>query len=153
MHVRRSEFDELLFRHAAKQGARTFEGQRVKHVDMDAGKTGDGRSIVKVTGDDGVETTWRPRFVVDASGRDTLLANQFDAKQRNRKHASAALFGHFTGAAAHAGQAGRQHHAVLVRPRLVLVHPAARRHHQRRRGGASRPTSRSTARAQARATS
>jgi len=98
VQVRRSEFDELLFRHAAKQGARTFEGQRVKHVDMDAGKTGDGRSIVKVAGEDGVETTWRPRFVVDASGRDTLLSNQFDAKQRNPRHASAALFGHFANA-------------------------------------------------------
>jgi flavin-dependent dehydrogenase len=36
--------------------------------------------------------------VIDASGRDTLLSNQFDAKQRNRKHASAALFGHFRNA-------------------------------------------------------
>jgi flavin-dependent dehydrogenase len=45
-----------------------------------------------------VETTWRPRFVIDASGRDTVLSNQFDAKRRNRKHASAALFGHFENA-------------------------------------------------------
>jgi flavin-dependent dehydrogenase len=98
LQVRRSQFDELLFRHAARQGARSFEGQRVRHVDMDAGKTGDGRSIVKVAGEDGVETIWRPRFVVDASGRDTLLSSQFDAKQRNPKHASAALFGHFANA-------------------------------------------------------
>ena len=38
VHVRRSEFDEMLFRHAAKRGARTFEGHRVTQVDMDAGK-------------------------------------------------------------------------------------------------------------------
>ena len=98
VHVRRSEFDELLFRHAAKQGARTFEGYRVTHADMDAGKGGDGRALVKVKSDDGTETEWRPRFVIDASGRDTLLSSQFDVKQRNRRHASAALFGHFSNA-------------------------------------------------------
>jgi flavin-dependent dehydrogenase len=98
VHVRRSEFDELLFRHATKQGARTFEGCRVTHADMDAGKGGDGRALVKVKSDDGTETEWRPRFVIDASGRDTLLSNQFDVKQRNRRHASAALFGHFSNA-------------------------------------------------------
>ena len=98
VHVRRSEFDELLFRHATKQGARTFEGCRVTHADMDAGKDGDGRALVKVKSDDGTETEWRPRFVIDASGRDTLLSNQFDVKQRNRRHASAALFGHFSNA-------------------------------------------------------
>jgi flavin-dependent dehydrogenase len=98
VHVRRSEFDELLFRHAARRGARTFEGQRVMGVDMDAGKGGDNRALVKIKAEDGSETSWRPRFVIDASGRDTVLSNQFDAKQRNRKHASAALFGHFENA-------------------------------------------------------
>src|SRR5882724_4563697 len=98
VHVRRSEFDELLFRHAAKRGARTFEGHKVTHVDMDAGKGGDQRALVRVKADDGAEFSWRPRFVIDASGRDTVLSNQFDAKLRNRKHASAALFGHFANA-------------------------------------------------------
>ena len=96
VHVRRSEFDDLLFRHAATRGARTFENRRVMRVDMDDGD--DGRAAVKVRSADGVETTWRPRFVVDASGRDTLLSSQFDAKRRNREHASAALFGHFRNA-------------------------------------------------------
>ncbi|HKB59887.1 MAG TPA: NAD(P)/FAD-dependent oxidoreductase [Gallionellaceae bacterium] len=93
VHVRRSEFDELLFRHAGKRGARTFEGQRVTHVDM-AG-AGD-RALVKVQADDGTETEWRPRFVIDASGRDTVLSKQFGVKLRSKEHASAAIFGHFT---------------------------------------------------------
>jgi flavin-dependent dehydrogenase len=95
VHVRRSEMDEILFRNAAQRGTRTFEGAKVTHVDMDAGKTGDMRAKVQVKNADGTQTEWRPRFVVDASGRDTVLSNQFDAKLRNRKHASAALFGHF----------------------------------------------------------
>ncbi len=98
VHVRRAELDELLFRLAGRRGARSFEGHRVMQVDMDAGLGGDQRARVKVKADDGTESEWRPRFVIDASGRDTLLSNQFDAKQRSRKHASAALFGHFAGA-------------------------------------------------------
>ena len=98
VHVRRSEFDELLFRHAKRRGARTFEKHRVTRVDMDAGKGVDDRPAVKVKDGDGTETEWFPRFVIDASGRDTLLSSQFDAKQRNRRHASAALFGHFNNA-------------------------------------------------------
>ena len=36
--------------------------------------------------------------MADASGRDTFLATRLGIKQRNRKHNSAALFGHFSGA-------------------------------------------------------
>ena len=45
--------------------------------------------------DDGATRSWRARFVVDASGRDTLLANKFKCKQKNPDHNSTALFGHF----------------------------------------------------------
>ncbi len=44
-------------------------------------------------------------FVVEASGRDTVLACQFGIKRRNRKHNSAAIFGHFSGAARLSGKA------------------------------------------------
>lgn len=98
VHVRRSELDELLFRHAAARGARTFEGCRVSRVDFETDQGPERRPIVKVKGEDGVEQEWRPRFVVDASGRDTLLSSQFSAKKRHPRHTSAALFGHFRGA-------------------------------------------------------
>lgn len=91
--VRRSEFDEILFRHAGACGARLHEGCKVRHVAFDA----DGADV-EAQLDDGTPQRWRARFVIDASGRDTLLANQFDWKRRNPKHNSAALFGHFTGA-------------------------------------------------------
>jgi len=104
VHVRRSEFDEMLFRHAAKRGARTFEGHRVTQVDMAAGKGRDGRALVKVQTHDGTEIEWHPRFVIDASGRDTVLSNQFGVKRRSKEHASAALFGHFTNAVRQPGR-------------------------------------------------
>lgn len=91
--VRRSELDELLFRNAEKAGAQTLEGQQVRQVSFDAeGAT------AEVVSDTGERSTWRCRYLVDASGRDTLLANQFKSKHKHPKHNSAAIFGHFRNA-------------------------------------------------------
>jgi len=95
--VRRSVLDELLFRHAATRGATTLENCRVRDVSFDA----DGADVQdELTQADGSKTTrqWRARFVLDASGRDTLLANKFRIKDKNPAHNSSALFGHFRNA-------------------------------------------------------
>jgi flavin-dependent dehydrogenase len=55
--------------------------------------------------EDGSEQAWHARYVVDASGRDTFLANRFKIKRRNRQHASAALYGHFRNARRNPGSA------------------------------------------------
>ncbi|HEX6722153.1 MAG TPA: NAD(P)/FAD-dependent oxidoreductase [Burkholderiaceae bacterium] len=91
--VRRSVLDEILFRHAATCGAQTIEGCRVTKVDYDA----DGVSAQAVM-KDGTPQRWRARYLVDASGRDTLLAARNGWKQKNEAHGSAAIFGHFHGA-------------------------------------------------------
>ena len=91
--VRRSELDEILFRDAQAKGARTFEGERVREIAFD-----DDGATVQVELGGGTRRTWRARFVVDASGRDTLLANQLRCKEKNKRHNSSALYGHFTGA-------------------------------------------------------
>ena len=91
--VRRAEFDEVLFRRAGAVGARSAEGCRVSQVAFDA----EGATFRVSTGG-AMDRTLRARFVVDASGRDTLLANQFELKQKSRAHNSAAIFGHFRGA-------------------------------------------------------
>ena len=92
--VRRSEFDEILFRHSGAKGAHTFEECRVTNVEFPPG--GDVRIVARMSDDS--EKTWGARFFVDASGRDTFLANRFGIKRRNRFHNSAAIYGHFTGA-------------------------------------------------------
>lgn len=100
--VRRSEFDLILFRHAARQGASMIEGCRVSDVHWlkkDAG------AVVSGVCDDGSTRTWRARFVVDASGRDTFLGNRFKTKVKNPRHNTSALYGHFTKAWRHPGAA------------------------------------------------
>lgn len=97
--VRRSQLDEILFRHAAACGALTQEGCQAQQVAFDA----DGATVHAVR-EDGSARRWRARYVVDASGRDTLLARQFGTKQRDPRHNSAAIYGHFTGAHRLAGR-------------------------------------------------
>jgi flavin-dependent dehydrogenase len=62
-------------------------------------------SIVSLKLDDGATQTWRTKFVVDASGRDTFLSSRFGIKHKNKKHASAAIFGHFRNARRNTGSA------------------------------------------------
>ena len=92
--VRRSEFDHVLLRNAAAKGACVIEGCRIAQVEFPP----DGSVVATGQDGDGRARQFAARFLVDASGRDTLLAGRLAIKQRNRRHASAAVFGHFTGA-------------------------------------------------------
>jgi len=90
--VRRSDFDHILFKNAVAKGARAVEECRATAVEFHA----DG-ARVSTKSDDGRQQQWQAKFVVDASGRDTLLASQFGSKRKNPKHNSLALFAHFDG--------------------------------------------------------
>ncbi|MDI9238293.1 NAD(P)/FAD-dependent oxidoreductase [Lysobacter sp. LF1] len=92
--VKREQFDELLFRHTLASGVDAREKHKVERVEFDA----DGRpSLVHARDDQGAAFTVRPRYVVDASGRDTVFGNQLKLKKKNPLHQSAAIFSHFTG--------------------------------------------------------
>jgi len=99
--VRRSQFDEILIRRASRAGARVVEGCRVRAADLTSGA----QTIrVDAEHENGLHEAWNARFLVDASGRDTFLAGQLGAKRRNRKHNSAAMYAHFSGAHRYPGQ-------------------------------------------------
>lgn len=89
--VRRSEFDHLLLENAAREGADVHQRVRVVDVDIDAAA----RSTVSAVDEHGKRREWHARFVVDASGRDTLLSRKMGWKKKNPDHNSAAIFGHF----------------------------------------------------------
>jgi flavin-dependent dehydrogenase len=93
--VRRSQFDEILARNAVRLGAELREGCRVRAVQF---AQGEWPVRAQAQLEDGAAEQWRARFLVDASGRDTLLATQLAHKRRNVRHNSAAVFAHFSGA-------------------------------------------------------
>ena len=93
--VRRSDFDHVLIRKAASDGAQVVEGCQVRDV---AFKADDSGAVVTAQNEDGSTVRYDARMVVDASGRDTFLANKLGAKRKNKAHNSSALYGHFENA-------------------------------------------------------
>jgi flavin-dependent dehydrogenase len=100
--VRRSQLDEILFRNSGRKGARTVEECRVTDVEFPKSNAEDVRISAEMK--DGGKRTWKARFFIDASGRDTFLSRRFDMKKRNHEHCTAAMFGHFEGAKRLAGK-------------------------------------------------
>jgi len=99
--IRRSEFDQVLFDNCRNAGVDAREEHCVLRVELD----GQGRSHrVVVRGPAGDEATWSCGYLIDASGRDTLLASQEKWKTRNPQHASAAMYTHFKGAQTRTGE-------------------------------------------------
>jgi flavin-dependent dehydrogenase len=97
--VRRSQFDEILIRRTARQGVQVLEGCRARDVEFLPEGAAEGmRALVRAEHEDGRTESWRARYLVDASGRDTFLGNRLSAKHRNPKHNSCALYGHFRNA-------------------------------------------------------
>jgi flavin-dependent dehydrogenase len=99
--VRRSELDEILFRRAAGVAAEARERCRVREVDLGDRNRPPG---VTATSEDGEVHRWNARFIVDATGRDTLIANRLKIKRRNPAHNSSAMYGHFRNARRDAGR-------------------------------------------------
>ena len=100
--VRRSEFDEILIRNASRKNAKVVEGCQVRDIEF---LPNHGGAIVTARHDDGTMEEVRTRIVLDASGRDTFLGNRLNIKKRNKKHNSAAVYGHFTCAERNEGKA------------------------------------------------
>jgi flavin-dependent dehydrogenase len=92
--VKREEFDQLLFEHARANGVDAREQVKVERIEFGA----DGRPAEALATDaQGQSLRVRMRYLVDASGRDTLIGAQLKLKKKNPLHQSAAIFSHFTG--------------------------------------------------------
>jgi flavin-dependent dehydrogenase len=89
--VKRADFDQLLLDNSRRCGAIVEEAVRVTDIAFETGA----RAMVTAVAADGTVAYWRPRFVIDASGRDTLLATRFKTREPDKRNNTAALFGHF----------------------------------------------------------
>jgi flavin-dependent dehydrogenase len=92
--VRRDEFDALLFSEARKRGARCIERLRVTAMEPEGG---DGRARVTALTEDGATQVFAPKFVLDASGRDTFLAGKLGLKESSKRNNTAAAYAHYRG--------------------------------------------------------
>lgn len=99
--VPRAQLDQILFRTAAQRGARTQEGTRVTKFTPGAAN---GRAAVEAVGPDGTVQHFAPRYVLDASGRDTFMASRSGSKQSNKQNNTAAVYAHFRGVERRSGE-------------------------------------------------
>ena len=91
--VKREEFDQLLFAHARESGVDARESVKVERVEV----SGVGAVTAYARDAQGAELVVHARYLVDASGRDTLLGSALKLKRKNDTHQSAAIFSHFEG--------------------------------------------------------
>ena len=94
--VPRAAFDHILLRNCERKGAKVIEECKVTNVEFPPSGGCVVTAATAASAEQGVQT-WEARYLVDASGRDTFLASKLGIKRRNLHHASAALFGHYTG--------------------------------------------------------
>lgn len=98
--VKREDYDQILFRNARRNGVDAREEVKVDKVEIGA----DRHWQAQATTAGGEKLAIRARYLVDASGRDTLLGNAFKLKVKNQKHQSAAIFAHFSGVVRRPGE-------------------------------------------------
>lgn len=97
LQVPRDRFDQILFQKARSEGVDAHEQTPVIAVDFD----GDQPIVWARQGQARVQI--RPRWLLDASGRDAFLGTRLKLRRKNPQHQSAAVFSHFTGVARRPG--------------------------------------------------
>jgi FADH2 O2-dependent halogenase len=92
-NVERDEFDALLLRHAADNGAKVLEGVRAMEVLFEGERAVGVRAQVL----DGHSIELTARIVVDASGRAALLGNQLGIRRKDESFDQYSIFSWFAG--------------------------------------------------------
>ena len=93
-HVKRDEFDHLLYETAYNRGATCADETRV--MDIELRKKSPHKITIKTA--EGKEQERIARVIVDASGQQALLANQLGIKEYYPDLKKAAIWGYFEGA-------------------------------------------------------
>ncbi|MBY8974895.1 tryptophan 7-halogenase [Rhodobacteraceae bacterium NNCM2] len=88
--VRRETFDHLLFKRAGEVGAVTLEETTATVISCD-----DSGAVVATHGPGEAQNLYHADFLVDASGRSTVIARMQNEKKPDPRNTSAAIFGHF----------------------------------------------------------
>ncbi|MEP6698908.1 MAG: NAD(P)/FAD-dependent oxidoreductase [Verrucomicrobiota bacterium] len=99
--VPRAEFDKMLLDHAAESGAEVNEETSVEKVAFD-----DEGAELQVTAKDAAARQIRARYVIDASGRNSLLGSHFKLKKNYNHLQKISLFAHYDGVVRDEGRDG-----------------------------------------------
>jgi len=95
--VPRADFDAVLLDHAKKRGVTVFQPATVEGTEFDAGGV-----TVTGSGENG-RLSVRAAMLVDATGRDALMASRYGRRRRIPNLGKVALFAHYKGATRRSG--------------------------------------------------
>lgn len=116
--VPRSEFDLLLLEEAGRRGCEVHQAAAVKAVEEEP--QGTWRLSVEEAG---VTRECRARFLVDASGRDGVLARSRGLRDMDPLHRRAAIFAHYRGVPRRSGRDAGNIVIILMRDGWFWVIP------------------------------
>lgn len=88
--VPRAQFDQMLFERAKEVGVMALEETTATVLSCD-----DTAAVIATHGPDDQQRLFTANFLVDASGRSTVMAKLKDEKTPDPRNTSAAIFGHF----------------------------------------------------------
>lgn len=92
--VARAEFDHILLKNSVRLGVTVREQTKVKDVDI---KSAPDSVTVRAVDESGDETTYRARFLIDASGRDALLGSKYGWRRLREEHDRTSIWSHWGG--------------------------------------------------------
>lgn len=92
-NVERDVFDTMLLRHAHEKGAKVLQGVNVQQVLFDGTRAVGVRAAVS----DGWERDLHARFIVDASGRRCMIANQLGLRRKDPQFNQFGIYSWFRG--------------------------------------------------------
>ena len=99
--VTRSEFDKVLLDHSRENGAEVREETAVTKLEFD----NDGVKI-EIEGAGGIKSSFEARYLIDCSGRQTILGSLFNLKQTYDHLQKFSVFAHYEGVDRYSGKDG-----------------------------------------------
>ena len=117
--VTRADFDKVLLDHAAESGAEVREETSVDKIDF----SDDGVTIAVPGTKNGGTATIRARYVIDASGRNSILGAKFKLKKNYDHLQKVSVFAHYNGMTRAEGRDGTLTRMVRALDRWFWVIP------------------------------
>ena len=99
--VTRAEFDKVLLDHAAENGAEVREETSVERISFP-----DGSANLQLRNSNGASESIQARFVIDASGRNSVVGAHFNLKKNYDHLQKLSIFAHYDGVVRDPGRDG-----------------------------------------------
>jgi flavin-dependent dehydrogenase len=125
LQVRRAPFDHILLEHAREEGAEVYYGTKIGEADF--GEEGVELTLESKEAENQVPARLRARYLLDASGRHSVVGTKFQLRRNYPKLKKFAVFAHFDGVPVEDGPDGTLTQMIREEDRWFWVIPLSRK--------------------------